>query len=253
MPTASALSAPAATSHTSSARRDRGERQRDPRRWRLRAAPHGRHRPLLVHGGCLREDRGHVAVLADAEQQHVEAGERVPGPRRGGQLVGVARGRGLRVVAVRSVRGAASGAPGPGRAARRRAVPRGPGSRCDPGRPRAGTARRPTTGPASTSRPRRGRGPARACGARSCPARRRSARPSPPARGLRVDDPRHEPLGGGDRQCVGVAVHLDLGRHGANLTTPACRPAAGPATGERADRGRSSRSWTPVAAPSAAA
>ena len=95
--TAAAFSSPATSSHTSSARVDRREAEGDPGRRRLRAAAHRDHRPLVVHGRRLREDRRDVALRADAEQQHVEAGA-PPWPSGGGrgQLAGVPGGGGLR-------------------------------------------------------------------------------------------------------------------------------------------------------------
>ena len=151
-PTAVALSSPAASSHTSLAAPDRRQRQRDPGGRRLGRAAHaddgavglvqgagapGRARPRARPGrrpASVRRTSAHRAAVL--------------GPRGRAQLVGVRGGRGLHVVAVTGRPTRASGAPAPGRAAPGRAAPHGPGSRCAPDRPRAGTARRPTTGPA---------------------------------------------------------------------------------------------------------
>ena len=171
---------------------DRRQGERGPHRRRLGAAPHRADRPGLVADRVLGEDRRHVAVLADAEHQHVEVRQRgVPGPGRRGQLLGV---RGGRRPPGRRRPGRprpASGAPGPGPAAPRPAARRGPGSRCGPGPRPAGTARRPTRRRPGTSRRRRG--PARRAppGTRPRRSARRSARPRPrPARpGRRAASP----------------------------------------------------------------
>ena len=93
----------------------------------------------------------------------------------------------------------------------RRAAPRGPASRCAPGRRRAGTARRPTRRRAGASRPR-----PRAGDARTAPDRCALAIPPPvstsdalTARGLHVDQPGDEPGGDRGRELVGVAVDQD--------------------------------------------
>ena len=115
--------------------------------------------PVLVGRRWLGEHRRDVAVLADAEQQHVEVGQLLAAGRAAAASSAAYRGRGrLGVVAGRPVRRPASGAPGPGRAAARRAARPAPGSRCGPGGRPAGSARRPTTRRPGTSRPRPGRG-----------------------------------------------------------------------------------------------
>ena len=49
-----------------------GQGQRQPGRRRLGRAAHGHDRALLVQRGQAGEERGHVRVRADAQQQHVE-------------------------------------------------------------------------------------------------------------------------------------------------------------------------------------
>ena len=148
--TALALSSPATTAHTS----------REP--WitakpseirvggGLGALRTASDRRVVVQRRVLGEQRGDVPVRADAQQADVERRCRavVLRPRRPGQLGGVPRGRRLRVVTVRAVAGRHRVHPRRGPPAPRRATPRGPGSRCAPGRRPAGTARRPTTRPA---------------------------------------------------------------------------------------------------------
>ena len=128
--TASAFSAPVAISHTSSARVDRRQGQGEPDRRRFGAVPHRGHAARHA-AGWPGKDRRHVAVLADAEQQQVEAaGARPRRPGRPAYRAAAASGS-----SPSGPSRPASGAPGPGRTAARPAARRGPGSRCGPGRP----------------------------------------------------------------------------------------------------------------------
>lgn len=89
-------------------RPDRREGQRDPGRRRLGRAVHADHRALaLARRRVLREQGRHVRVRADAQHQHVEAGDRsvVLGARGPGELRRVRRRRRVHVRPVRTVGG----------------------------------------------------------------------------------------------------------------------------------------------------
>ena len=112
------------------------EGERHPYRRRLRGASHAdRARRPLVQRRVLGEERGDVRVGPDPEHEHVERRDVLPAAGCVRQLSGVAGRRGVDVRAVGPVQLPASGAPAPGRGARRRAGPRGPGSRCARRRP----------------------------------------------------------------------------------------------------------------------
>ena len=141
--TASALPSPETTSQTSSALLIAGEPETDPGRRRLRAVADGEHRALVTGGRRAREDRRHVALGTDPEQQHVETWARSPGAAAAASSAGVPGGGVLRLgeVARRTAasRGCGARAPRPGPAA-----PAGPASRCARRCRRARSARRPT-------------------------------------------------------------------------------------------------------------
>jgi glycine/D-amino acid oxidase-like deaminating enzyme len=86
---------------------DGRQRQRDPDRRRLRGAPHRHHGALVVERRHAGEQRRHVRFRAEPEHEDVERRHRamIFRPGRGAQRGGVPGGRGLRVVAVRAVRG----------------------------------------------------------------------------------------------------------------------------------------------------
>jgi hypothetical protein len=106
MATIGALSAPATTNHTSRA----GDQRAKPIEIRVGGGFGQPCTPTTSRSSCargrLREDRRGVPLGADPEQQHVEGRHVLVGGRRRHQLVGVAGGGGVRVVAVRAARGA---------------------------------------------------------------------------------------------------------------------------------------------------